>query len=440
NNGPVSQHEPMDSDGFGTGHQKALPSLHCCYGWTEDWRWMVCVWTDSRGELLDSYVYPFGGVSSRQDTKGLQSLFIQILQQGCQILQACSPDVGIAKPRDLVIARVGCFFELECQEWQKALYSAGGPEVKKWSLQLRRSFPDGIPPNSNGNSLQQQEMSLMQERSSPSPLYSTHAKASAFMKGGIGQPSSRKQIMGGHAVLDNSKGLLQWVQSISFVSVSIDHSLQLVFQADSTSPGTSQGSATSGQSVYLEGYTPVKSLGSTSASYILIPSPRMRFLPPSILQLPTCLTADSPPLAHLLHSKGSAIPLSTGFVVSKAVPSMRKDSKSHSKEEWPSILSVSLVDYYGGNNFSKEKLLANKGVSNKQSKDFESETHVILDSIAAELHALSWMTVSPAYLDRRSALPFHCDMVLRLRRLLHFADKELSRLPDKGTSNLGQRI
>lgn len=180
----------------------------------------------------------------------------------------------------------------------------------------------------------------------------------------------------------------------------------------------------------------MKSLGSTSASYILIPSPSMRFLPPAILQLPTCLTADSPPLAHLLHSKGSAIPLSTGFVVSKAVPSMRRDSRSVSKEEWPSILSVSLVDYYGGNNFSQDKLV--KGV-NKQvgrgvssdAKDFEVEMHIILDSIAAELHALSWMTVSPAYLERRSALPFHCDMVLRLRRLLHFADKELSRLPDK---------
>ncbi|KAK6136806.1 hypothetical protein DH2020_029454 [Rehmannia glutinosa] len=114
-NGPVSQHESLDSDSFGSGNRKTLPSLHCCYGWTEDWRWMVCIWTDSRGELLDSYVYPFGGVSSRQDTKGLQSLFIQILQQGCQILQACSPDVGIAKPRDLVITRIGCFFELECQ-------------------------------------------------------------------------------------------------------------------------------------------------------------------------------------------------------------------------------------------------------------------------------------------------------------------------------------
>ncbi|KAL0334763.1 UNVERIFIED_CONTAM: Mediator of RNA polymerase II transcription subunit [Sesamum radiatum] len=438
-NGPVSQPDSLDSDGFGSGHQKTLPSLHCCYGWTEDWRWMVCIWTDSRGELLDSYVYPFGGISSRQDTKGLQSLFIQILQQGCQILQACSPDVGIAKPRDLVITRIGCFFELECQEWQKALYSAGGSDVKKWSLQLRRSFPDGISPSSNGNSLQQQEMSLMQERtlpSSPSPLYSSHPKASAFMKGGIAQPSSRKPLMGGHAVLDNSKGLLQWVQSISFVSVSIDHSLQLVFQADSTLPGTSQASTTSSQSGYLEGYTPVKSLGSTSASYVLIPSPSMRFLPPAILQLPTCLTADSPPLAHLLHSKGSAIPLSTGFVVSKAVPSMRKDYRSLSKEEWPSILSVSLVDYYGGNNFSQEKIVkgVNKQVGrsmNSDAKDFEVETHMILESIAAELHSLSWMTVSPAYLERRSALPFHCDMVLRLRRLLHFADKELSRLPEK---------
>lgn len=112
--------------------------------------------------------------------------------------------------------------------------------MKKWSLQLRRSFPDGISASSNGNSLQQQEMSLMQERSIPSsqsPMYTSHSKTSAFIKGGLGQPSSRKQLMGGHAVLDNSKGLLQWVQSISFVSVSIDHSLQLVYQADSMSSG-----------------------------------------------------------------------------------------------------------------------------------------------------------------------------------------------------------
>ncbi|KAK6925771.1 MID domain of medPIWI [Dillenia turbinata] len=438
--GPSPQLDGSDPDGFGHGIQKTVPSLHCCYGWTEDWRWLVCVWTDSRGELLDSNIFPFGGISSRQDTKGLQCLFVQVLQQGCQILQACTTDSGVARPRDIVITRIGCFYELECQEWQKAIYSVGGSEVKKWPLQLRRAVPDGLTGSSNGTSLQQQEMGMIQERnlpSSPSSLYSPHSKVTGYMKGSLGQSSTRKQLMaGGHSVVDASRGLLQWVQSITFVGISIDHSLHLVLQADLLSPGGTQGSGTMGSSPYVEGYTPVKSLGSSSAAYILIPSPSLRFLPPLPLQLPTCLTAESPPLAHLLHSKGSAVPLSTGFVVSKAVPSMRKDSRSYTKDEWPSVISVSLVDYYGGNNVAQEKVtrgMAKQGGRNSslEARDFEIETHLILESVAAELHALSWMTVSPAYLERRTALPFHCDMVLRLRRLLHYADRELSQQPEK---------
>ncbi|MBA0737546.1 hypothetical protein Gogos_011003 [Gossypium gossypioides] len=435
--GSGSQHVGLEPDGLDSSNQK-IPSLHCCYGWTEDWRWLVCIWTDARGELLDCNIFPFGGISSRQDTKGLQCLFVQVLQQGCQILQACtSSDTGVVKPRDFVITRIGSFYELEYLEWQKAIYSVGGSEVKKWPLQLRRSVPDGMPANTNGTSLDQQEMSLIQERtlpSSPSPLYSSHTKAS-FMKGGLGQPAARKQLLSGQTLVDNSRGLLQWVQSISFVSVSVDHSLHLVLQADSPSSGTHSGTGP-GQSSYIEGFTPVKSLGSTSASYMLIPSPSMRFLPPAPLQLPTCLTAESPPLAHLLHSKGSAIPLSTGFVVSKAVPSMRKDYRNHPKEEWPSVLSVSLIDYYGGNKVTQDKVIrgtakqAGRTLGN-ESRDSEIDNHLILASIAAELHALSWMTVSPGFLDRRTALPFHTDMVLRLRRLLHFAEKELSGQPDK---------
>ncbi|EOY08936.1 RNA polymerase II transcription mediators isoform 1 [Theobroma cacao] len=435
--GSGSQLDGSESDGVSSGNNKT-PSLHCCYGWTEDWRWLVCIWTDARGELLDCDIFPFGGISSRQDTKGLQCLFVQVLQQGCQILQTCaSPDTGVVKPRDFVITRIGNFYELEYLEWQKAIYLVGGSEVKKWPLQLRRSVPDGMPTSTNGTSLQQQEMSLIQDRtlpSSPSPLYSPHTKA-GFMKGGLGQPAARKQLMGGHTLVDSCRGLLQWVQSISFVSVSVDHSLQLVFQADSLSPGT-QGVSGMGQSGYTEGFTPVKSLGSTSASYMLIPSPSMRFLPPTPLQLPICLTAESPPLAHLLHSKGSAIPLSTGFVVSKAVPSVRKDCRNYTKDEWPSVLSVSLIDYCGGNNVSQDKVI--RGIAKpagrtliSEARDFEIDNHLILKSVAAELHALSWMTVSPGYLERRTALPFHCDMVLRLRRLLHFAEKELSRPPDK---------
>ncbi|XP_023529870.1 mediator of RNA polymerase II transcription subunit 13 [Cucurbita pepo subsp. pepo] len=432
--GTNSQVDGPEMDGFG-GHQKN-PSLHCCYGWTEDWRWLVCIWTDSRGELLDSHIFPFGGISSRQDTKGLECIFVQVLQQGCMILQSCSPDTSVSKPRDLVIARIGTFYELEYLEWQKAIYSLWGSEVKKWPLQLRRCMPDGISSSSNGSSLQQQEMSLIHDRnlpSSPNPLYSPHSKSTGFMKASIGQPTIRKQLMGGHAVVDNSRGMIQWVHSISFVAISMEHSLQLLLQADSPSPGGNQGSVQS--SSYVEGFTPVKSLGSTSSSYILIPSPSLRFLPSNPLQLPTCLTAESPPLAHLLHSKGSAIPLSTGFAISRAVPSMRKDSRSNMKEEWPSALSVSLIDYYG-HNVAQEKnvrgIIKQVGRSSSvESRDFEIETHLILESVIAELHALSWMTVSPAYLDRRTALPFHCDMVLRLRRILHFADTELSRRAEK---------
>lgn len=113
--------------------------------------------------------------------------------------------------------------------------------MKKWPLQLRRSVSDGIPASSNGTSLQQQEMSLIQDRtlpSSPSPLYSSpHSKSSGFVKGGLGQPAARKQIMSGHTVVDSSRGLLQWVHSVSFVAIAIDHSLHLVCQADSPSPG-----------------------------------------------------------------------------------------------------------------------------------------------------------------------------------------------------------
>lgn len=125
-------------------------------------------------------------------------------------------------------------------EWQKAICSVGGAEMKSWTLQLRRSMTEGMSVGANGASLQQQEMNLIQERplpSSPSPLYSPHSKSSGYMKGGLGPSTARKQVMGGHAGVESPRGLLQWVQTISFVTVSVDHSLNLVFPVDVPSPG-----------------------------------------------------------------------------------------------------------------------------------------------------------------------------------------------------------
>lgn len=112
NAGSSFQGDGSGSESFVSGSQK-VPSMHCCYGWTEDWRWLVCIWTDARGELLDSQIFPFGGISSRQDTKGLQCLFAQVLQQGCHILQTCCADNGPVKPRDFMVTRIGSFYELE---------------------------------------------------------------------------------------------------------------------------------------------------------------------------------------------------------------------------------------------------------------------------------------------------------------------------------------
>ncbi|KAJ4975631.1 hypothetical protein NE237_000737 [Protea cynaroides] len=107
-----------EPEGFGCNNQK-IASLHCCYGWTEDWR-------------------------CRQDTKGLQCVFVQVLHQVCQMISCSCPEVGTAKSRDIVITRIGSFFKLEFQEWQKVIYFVSGNEVKKWPLQLRRYSPDGI--------------------------------------------------------------------------------------------------------------------------------------------------------------------------------------------------------------------------------------------------------------------------------------------------------
>uniref|UniRef100_A0A453MK26 Mediator of RNA polymerase II transcription subunit 13 n=1 Tax=Aegilops tauschii subsp. strangulata TaxID=200361 RepID=A0A453MK26_AEGTS len=319
-------------------------------------------------------------------------------------------------------------------EWQKAIYSFGGNEVKKWPVQLRRSIPDGIPSNSNGPTLEQQDMGLIQDRnmpSSPSTLYSPHPKSS-FTKG---QPGNKKQILAEQTGIEGSRGSLHLVRSISLVAVSQDSSLHLACQADllATRPTSGEGnqSSSTGASSYLDGFAPVKSIGSMSASYLLVPSPSMRYLSPATLQLPTCLTSESPPLAHLLHSKGTATPLAMGYVVSKAVPPVRKQPTKEDSRH--SVLSVSIVDYYGGTVQDKMSRGSKQAARHETSaRDYVTDMHNVLEAVAAELHALSWMTVSPVYMERRSALPFHCDMVLRLRRLLHYADRHLSQPTDKG--------
>lgn len=141
----------------------------------------------------------------------------------------------------------GCFIDSEIfatfffhVEWQNAIFSFGGNDVKRWPLQLRRSTPDIVSSSSNSSSLQQHDLVMIQERNlptSPSPsLYSPHSKSS-FNKSGIGQPNSKKQLLIGQTGSDSSRTTLQLIQSISLVGVSIDHTLRLILQSDIPSSG-----------------------------------------------------------------------------------------------------------------------------------------------------------------------------------------------------------
>lgn len=106
--------EALDGDSSGSRGQQA-PALHCCYAWTEDGHWMVSVWTDARGELLDTHVLPLACVDTqREGAGGLYGLFNQVLQQGLQLL-TMAVDAGSRKPRGITITRLGGFFEKECQ-------------------------------------------------------------------------------------------------------------------------------------------------------------------------------------------------------------------------------------------------------------------------------------------------------------------------------------
>lgn len=444
----------------GGGTQK-VANLHCCYGWTEDWQWLMSVWTDARGEILDVHLFPMVCVNGRWDAKILHNLFVQVLLHGCQLLTMATR-AGSIKARSLVITRIGAFYELECQEWQKAVFTVGGSEMRKWPVQIWHQPMDTSGMSGSSSSLQPQDTTALSERtlalasnmpSSPGPsssVFTSRTKPSNFVKAEIGSSTSRKQTGGGHGQNDVYRGAFHLVQSISFVTVIIEHSLQLMGPNDigSQSGGSqsllfpSSWSSSSSANALGTGFGLVKTLASTSASFFFIPAHGLRFLSPPPLQLPIHCTSESPVMEQL-QKNGFASSLASAFIVSRATPSVRTGLMQKSIEEWPSTLHVSLIGHMSnaiissahqgpsgtlGNDVTFKTKVA-KSV-HSENHDQATDAHIVLEMVAAELQNLSWLTVSPAFPFRRTALPFHCDVLQRLRRLLHYADSVLPGLQE----------
>ncbi|KAH7277369.1 hypothetical protein KP509_39G047500 [Ceratopteris richardii] len=450
-----------DYDVTSGGSQKPM-NFHCCYDWTEDWQWLVSVWTDARGELLDVHLFP-AGINGHWDSKTLHGLFVQVLMHGCQLLTMAN-GTG-SKTRALVVTRIGTFYEVECQEWQKAIITVGSGEVRKWPVQIWHQHLENNAVAGSSISLHAQDVSSLAERailggpSSPgsSSMFLSRNKPSNFGKTEMGGVPARKQAGGGlcHGQGDVSRGGFHCVQSISFVTVILDHTLQIVGLQDvglqsatgigsqnSVSSGWLNSSSASVLTALGSGVGVVRTLATSAASYIFVPAHGLRFISDSPLRSSTCNPSELPIPEQVVRKSGPAVTVASAFVVSKAVPSIRTELNK-STEEWPATLFVGLVGHMSScvglnpqsigqniplGNDSIMKAKHTKPSSSDVGSAEMSEAHMVIESIAAELQALSWLSASPTFPFRRSALPFHCDILQRLRRLLQYAVNEMNEL------------
>ena len=339
--------------------------------------------------------------------------------------------------------------------------------MRKWPVQIWQQVDNSGMMGSN-SSLQPQDVSTLSDRnmaltsgmpSSPgrsSSVFMSRNKPSTFTKNDMGSSILRKQALGQN---DAPRGIFHLVHSISFVSIMLDHSLQMVGLNDTVPHSTSVLGGPQGvpSSSWLNsssanvlgtlgsGIGSVKTLSSTAVSYLFVPAHGLRFMSNFPLQLPTCLTSESPAVEQLLHGSGSATMVGSAFVISKTIPSIRTELMlCKSSDEWPSTLFVGLYGHMSSvvaplvqqhtgasSNVGTDPMLKaklNKSMNSEGGSDHVSEAQSIVEVIAAELQALSWLTASPTYPFRRSALPFHCEVVQRLRRLLQYANAKVGGL------------
>ncbi|KAJ7531433.1 hypothetical protein O6H91_14G043800 [Diphasiastrum complanatum] len=434
---PAVSFEVPDTDASDCS-QRQVSSFHCCYAWTDDWQWLVSVWTDSRGELLDIHIFPLPGISQSQDGKGLHSLFMQMLEQGLQLLSATA-EVGNGRPHSIIFARIGEFYDLECQEWHRALTTLGGDDVRSWPVQICPSVSDQMVSTAL-TSIQQRELTTVSERNlglassgpaspSTSTLLTSRNIGSGFVKGDRVHGSSTK-------LLTSSNNLMQLVQSISFVTIRVDHSLQILYNSDMVSP---PGSLFGNSSFF---HLP-KPLPTANGAYVIVPAHGLRYLSFPARHLSSSINSDLPYIAKVLSSKGLCNPVASGWVLSGTMTSARTDLLSnHMDEGWPSVLHVALVTHFSRHNHvsgqdASSRLGGGNGLcdssikfKSKKTPVAENKEHFVeaqhaLGGLIAELYALSWLNVSPMFPRRISPLPFHCAMALRLKKLFGFMDGEI---------------
>ncbi|KAI9278643.1 mediator complex subunit 13 C-terminal-domain-containing protein [Phascolomyces articulosus] len=99
-------------------------TLHMAYSFSLDRRWMVIVWSDHRGELLEFAVLEIQSVSSKMPVSPLVKVFTEAWTRTRNIARR----TGISW--SYVLAKIGLIFESELQAWLDSLHSTGDSNEK----------------------------------------------------------------------------------------------------------------------------------------------------------------------------------------------------------------------------------------------------------------------------------------------------------------------
>ncbi|GBG84337.1 hypothetical protein CBR_g38308 [Chara braunii] len=276
------------------------------------------------------------------------------------------------------------------------------------------------------------------------------------------------------------KGRLKWVQSISLVSFCVERSMQVVWSSEAGSgtgasiPTASQlrsSAINAGQAIASIGITPVKSLA--QGAYLMVPSHSLHFLAPRAQAMSSVPGAFNEPWGR---QASSAVPAASALVISSVSSSPLSNPMSKgATEEWPLNLRVSLMSHHvpavdpllpdspgitgragtrfaatattavgadpgmsmgGGSSTdglgkaSTRGIVRSKGeeelgdVRAEQDSVMKLEARQLVEAIAADMYALSWLTLSPIFPSRRSVLPIHGAIAQRLARILTYMDEE----------------
>ncbi|EFJ06478.1 hypothetical protein SELMODRAFT_430729 [Selaginella moellendorffii] len=352
-------------------------SFHCCYSWTSNWLWLIAVWIDSQGKMLDVNVFP--SPRCTQDKDDCSKELCQLFSQATGATQLPSP-VWVICMKPSTKRNVSAVVGFPSSPGSSSSFVSRGllpkPEINFHAGKLA-----GVTLATVSGDESLQVLSLAE-----SAAASTWSVASSSgLASGFGMAKTIASLNGAYLFIP-AHGLRSLSSSDSVASnkVNVPAFGQWIQSRGSVSPVAS-------------GYV---ISGPTTALRAEVAQVSMEEEWPSTLQIGL--------VAHF----GS--------------------SKARQETQGMRLGGNGLCDNAG----SSSNTSGSSASTGKQgsSSGIKQQIRYVLEQLGAEFYGLSWLTISPMYLHRRRPLPYHCDVAQRLEKLLGYMEAAAELSPTATTA------